>query len=185
MRVAYFDLECWDLKPQFGPLLAASVLDVETGKMKTLRQDTYIKKGLADDMTDDRQLCLDLRDLLETYHITVGYFSKGFDLTHLRSRLVVNGDRPLKVMLHGDPIWQYKGWRGLRPMSSSMKNVAKFLKLGEQKPDVLPEVWMKAKGGNKKAMDEVCDRCEADVRITREIQEKTIDLGYTMNIQRY
>lgn len=184
MKVAYFDLETWDLKPQFGPILAASVLDYGTGEMRTFRVDDYKRRRKAVDMTDDHALCVDLRDHLETFHLTSGWYSKGFDLTHLRSRLVLHKERPLKEMLHLDCIWHYKGWRGLRPMSSKMKHVSEFLGL-ERKPDVEPEVWMKAKGGNRKAMDEVCERCEADVRITAAITERSFDLGLVKNIQRY
>ncbi len=46
-----------------------------------------------------------------------------------------------------------------------MKHVAEFFG-AEKKPDVAPETWMKAKAGNRKAMNEVVERCEADVRIT-------------------
>lgn len=184
MKVAYWDLETWDLKPQFGPILCASVYDSGSDEMRTFRVDDYKRRKKADDMTDDRQLCIDLRDYLETFHLTAGWYSKGFDLTHLRSRLVLHGERPLREMLHMDCIWYFKGWRGLRPMSSKMKYVAEFLGT-EQKPDVTPDVWMKAKGGNRKAMDEVCDRCEADVRVTHQISEKALDLGLVKNIGKY
>lgn len=159
--------------------------------MITLRQDKYVKDGLAEDMVDDKQLCIDLRNLLNEQHITSGWFSKGFDVTHLNTRLVANGERELlKRGLHVDCIWYYKGWRGLKPMSSAMKNVAKFLRNAgvkgmEEKPEVPSEVWQKARVGNKKALDEVCARCEADVRITRAITEFSADLGLIRNIQCY
>ena len=184
MRVATFDLETWDLSPQFGPILCASVLDVGQNEMRTFRVDDYKKKKRALDMTDDHALCVDVRDHLETFHITIGWFSKGFDLAHLRTRLVMHNERPLAEHLHLDCIWHFKGWRGLKPMSSKMKHVAEFLQL-EKKPDVAPEVWMAAKGGNRKAMDEVVERCEADVRITQEITERAIGLGLVKNISRY
>lgn len=184
MNVAFWDIECWDLSPQFGPIICASVLNENTGKMKTFRIDKYIKQGLAEDMTDDHQLCIDVRDHLETFHITSGWFSKGFDMSFLRTRLVMHDERPLKEQLHLDCIWYFKGWRFLKPMSSKMKHVAEFLGL-ESKPDVSPSVWMSAKGGNKKALDEVCDRCEADVRITKAITDKAFELGMVRNIQRY
>lgn len=180
-----WDLETWDLKPQFGPILVASVYDVLNDEMKTFRVDDYKKRRKAKDMTDDHALIVDLRDHLETFDLTVGWFSKGFDLTHLRSRLVMQEERPLAEHLHLDCIWYFKGWRGLRPMSSKMKHVAEFLDLGEKKPDVAPEVWMAAKGGNREAMDEVVERCETDVRITWEITQKAIQLGLVKNIQRY
>lgn len=184
MKTCSWDIETWSLKPQFGPILAASVMDCSTGKMLSFRQDLYVRKGLAEDMTDDTQLCLDLRDYLETFHCTVGYFSKGFDISHLRTRLVEFGERPLKKMHHIDLIWYYKGWRGLKPMSSSMRSVAKFFKM-EQKPEVEPEVWMKAKAGNKKALSEVVERCEADVRITNAILLKSFELDLIGSIQKY
>ena len=184
MRVATWDLETWDLSPQFGPILCASVLDVGQNEMRTFRVDDYKKKKRALDMTDDHALCVDVRDHLETFHITIGWFSKGFDLAHLRTRLVMHNERPLAEHLHLDCIWHFKGWRGLKPMSSKMKHVAEFLQL-EKKPDVAPEVWMAAKGGNRKAMDEVVERCEADVRITQEITERAIGLGLVKNISRY
>lgn len=184
MRVAYWDLETWDLSAEFGPIICASVLDYGAEEMRSFRMDTYLKKGLAEDMTDDHALVVDVRDYLETFHITCGYFSKGFDLAHLRTRLVLHGERPFHKRFHFDPIWGFKGWRGLKPRSSKMKHVANFLNL-EQKPDVDAEVWMKAKGGNKKALDEVVERCEADVRITAAIAERCCELDLLSNIQKY
>lgn len=182
MKVAVFDLETWDLVPEFGPILCASVLSGE--EMTSFRQDSYLRRKLAEDMTDDRQLCLDVRDFLEEHHITVGWFSKGFDLTHLRTRLILHGERPLKQMLHMDPCFAYRGWRGARPKSSKLKHVAEFYGF-EEKPEVGAEVWLKARGGNKKAMDVVQNRCEADVRITAEIAAKTLENGLMKNITFY
>lgn len=152
--------------------------------MKTFRQDAYVRRKKARDMTDDRALLVDLRDHLEQHHVLSGWFSKGFDIPHLRTRLVLHGERPLKELLHLDCIWQYKGWRGIRPRSAKMKHVTAFFGF-EEKPDVPAEVWLKARTGNKKAIDEVVDRCEADVRITRQLAEKTLELGLTKNISRY
>lgn len=185
-RYAIWDVETHDLKPEFGPLLCAAVLLMPEGAMVTMRQDAYIKGGLAADMTDDRQLCCDLRDLLHSRHMHVGYFSTGFDVKQLRTRLAWHGERNLlQRRLHADPIWSFKGWRGLDPMSAKMKNVAKFFRLPEQKPDVLPEVWLKARQGQRAAMDEIVERCEADVRITNELFVKVCDLGLLTGIRSY
>lgn len=187
IKIAIFDIETWDLAADFGPLLCASVLSQEPGrkdKMITLRQDALLREGAAEDMTDDRELCLALRDLLEEHDLSVGYFSKGFDIPHLRTRLVLHGERPLKEMLHYDPIWFVKGWRGLKPMSAKMKHVTKFFGF-EEKPEVAPEVWLKARGGNRKAMDEVCGRCQDDVRITAKIAQEILRLGLPKTLQRY
>ena len=184
MRVGVFDLECWDLKPQFGPILAVSVFDCQTEKMKSFRNDKYVKAGYSEDMTEDAALCVDVREHLETFDILVGWYSKGFDVSHFRTRLVMAGERMLRKHLHIDLLWYYKGWRGLKTKSSSLASVSEFFGL-ETKPGVDPKVWMKAKAGNKKAMDECVDRCEADVRITKEIYYKTLDLELIQNISKY
>ena len=185
-RWAVWDVETWDLKPEFGPLLCVCVLLEPEGVMMTLRQDDYVKGGMADSMADDRQLCCDLRDLLMSRHMHVGYFSTGFDIKQLRSRLAWHGEtRLLERRLHADPIWAFKGWRGLDPMSASMKNVAKFLKLDEQKPEVEPATWLQARLGDKKAMNTVVERCAADVRITKKIFVRTLDLNLMTGIKSY
>lgn len=185
MKIAVFDLETWDLTPTFGPILCGSVLTLPDGEMVTFRQDDYLRDGYATSMIDDAQLCVDLREHLEEHHMTIGYFSKGFDLSHLRSRLAKHGERPLKQMLHFDPIWHFKGWRGIKGQSSKMKHMAEFFDLGEKKPDVPPEVWLLAREGNLDAMNEVVERCEADVRITLELATKAMELDLVKNIGTY
>ena len=152
--------------------------------MITLRQDKYVKANLAEDMTDDRQLCCDLRELLNEQHMHCGYFSKGFDIKHLNTRLALHDEAFIDARLHMDVIWKFKGWRGVSFGGASMKVVARELGL-TQKPEVPSKVWMPAKAGNKKAMDEVCKRCEADVYITQEILEWTMDRNMWKNIQLY
>jgi uncharacterized protein YprB with RNaseH-like and TPR domain len=185
MKIAYWDIETWDLKPQYGPIICASVLLLPGEEMITFRQDEYVKKKKADGPIDDRQLCIDLRDLLHDQHIHAGWYSKGFDITHLNSRLVINGETSLLLpMLHIDAIWYFKGWRGLNPQTSKMKHASELLGV-EPKPDVEPQIWLEARIGEKDAMDEVVQRCEADVRITRALTEKAAELGLIRNIQRY
>ena len=154
--------------------------------MITLRQDAYVAKKLAKDMADDHKLCCDLRDLLHSRHMHIGWFTTGFDIKQLRTRLAWHGETNLlQPRLHCDPIWAFRGWRGLDPMSSKMKNVARFFSLPEQKEDVLPETWLNARLGQKKAMQLVVSRCESDVRITKVIYEKALDLQLIKGIRSY
>ena len=48
MKVAVWDLETWDLSPEFGPVLCASVLDTASGEMKTFRIDDYKRRKKAE-----------------------------------------------------------------------------------------------------------------------------------------
>jgi uncharacterized protein YprB with RNaseH-like and TPR domain len=192
MRIAYFDVEAWDLSPEFAPLLCASILDANTNEMITLRQDKYLRRGnhgrgsgpKVDGMADDEQLLLDLKGILSGYHLTCGWYSKGYDIPLINTRLVKYGHKPLDSFFHLDGTWYFRGWRGIKPKTSKLKHVAEFFDF-EQKPEVMPDVWLNARGGSKKAMDEVVARCEADVRITRACIEKVLDMGLAKNIQRY
>jgi uncharacterized protein YprB with RNaseH-like and TPR domain len=185
LKVAYFDIEATDLKPSIGRILAASVMDDKTGRVTTLRNDAYVKAGKAEDMADDHQLVVDLRDLLETYHITIGWYTKGYDITFINSRLIYYDELPLRSSLHLDAIWYAKGWRGIKPGSASLAATARFLGVNESKMEVGEDIWAKARGGNKAAMDVITKRCESDLRLTRDVVEKLLTAGLVKNISQY
>lgn len=184
IRIAVFDVECWDLSPEFAPLVCASVLDTSTGEMKTFRMDSYKRRGLAEDYTDDRRLLCDLRDHLHTFHMTAGWNSKKFDVPLIRTRLAWYEEELLKGMPHLDAMWAFKGWHGLKPLSCSLKNVSRFFGF-EEKPQLENIEWLKGRVGNKAAIDEIVERCEADVRITAAVTGKALELDLIKNIGRY
>ena len=88
-------------------------------------------------------------------------------------------------MLHIDPIWFYRGWRGVGVRSSKMKVVAEWLGLDEQKMQVPADVWGAARHGDKAALDIVVDRCESDVNITMDIYMFGLNNKLRKGIQRY
>jgi len=186
ISVAYFDLETTDLSGCFGQLLCGSVWSSKPGtKMVTHRIDEMEDKK---DFTDDRSLALAIRNHLEEHRMSVGYFSKGFDVPFLNARLAEHGDRLLSSEFHFDPIWHFKGFHGLKLRSSRMKVVAEFLKI-ERKQDVDIDVWKKclvlAAQGDSEKMDIIVDRCESDVRITAKIAEWCWNNGKPKAFQRY
>ena len=183
MRIAIWDLETSGLEADVGRILCGSILDVTSNKMLSFRNDRIRDKR---NMADDGEIARRLRDELEKYHITVGWYSKGFDIAFLNTRLVKAGHKPLRSHLHLDPIWVCKGWRGLKPRSAKMAVMAEFFNLPERKPGVDVDVWIEAAlGGSRKAMDELVERCEADVRITHQLTIKLLDTGMIKNIQSY
>lgn len=180
MRIAYWDLETTDLKGDVGRILCGVIID-NTGACKVFRND---KIGPC--LADDGEIAKRIRDELENYHITVGWFSKGFDIAFLNTRLVKAGHKTIRPHLHLDSCWYMKGWRGIKPRSASLKVAAEFFDLPERKPDVDVDVWINAAyGGQKKAMDELVERCKADVRLTQGATEALLDSGVVKNIQTY
>lgn len=185
MRVCYWDIETTDLKASFGRIICGSVYHVESNKMVTFRLDKYVRAKKATDMADDRQLCCDLRDEIEKSNVTCGWYSKGFDIPMLNTRLIKHGERRMKTMLHLDAIWYAKGWRGIKPNGASLAAVASFFGLDEGKMAVDADTWIDARHGSKKAMDIIQERCESDVRLTQEVTERLLDADVVKNIQTY
>lgn len=186
MRTAYWDCETWDLSAEFGPLVCASVYSTADRKMRSFRQDEYVEVGDADDSVDDRQLCLDLRDFLESHDLLVAYYGKGFDAPHLRTRLAKYNERILEPRLWIDPIYYFKGWRGLDPQGSSLEDVAAFLpEIDEEKYHVKPDEWLRARMGTPEFVDTAVERCESDVRLLKKVTEAALEHGLVRNIQRW
>jgi uncharacterized protein YprB with RNaseH-like and TPR domain len=177
---AVFDLETTDLKGDFGRLLCGSVLSYPWDGMKTFRIEDYNDGKL----TLDGPLAVVIRDYIEEHQFSIGYYSKGFDIPFLNTRLLAAGERKMKSIFHYDCIWGYKGWRGVKLSGSSMKTVARYLGI-EQKMDVNPAVWVEAKAGDREAIDIIVDRCESDVRITMEIYMHSLTNGLMKNIGWY
>ena len=179
--IAVFDLETTDLKGDFGRLLCGSVLSYPSGRIRSFRIDELNAGSYA----MDGRLAVAIRDEIERHHISAGYYSKGFDISFLNTRLMAAGERKMTPMLHIDPIWFYRGWRGVGLRSSKMKVVAKFLGLDEVKMDVDDEIWVAARTGDKAALDIVVDRCESDCRVTMDIIVHALDNRLMKNIQTY
>ncbi len=181
-RIAYFDIETTDLKGDIGSILVASVLSYPEMEMTTLRIDSY---GHRRHNLDDSSLARDLRDLLEQHHIICGWYSKGFDIPFLNTRLVAAGHRKLENHLHFDPYFQHKGWHGVKLCSASLANVAEFYGLDVRKMHVDKSVWKKAMAGDTGSLDILVDRCESDVLITAEVIQKVFDARLVKNITRF
>jgi uncharacterized protein YprB with RNaseH-like and TPR domain len=179
--IAVFDLETTDLKADFGRLLCGSVLSYPSMEMRSFRIDECNGGSVA----RDGPLAVAIRDEIEQHHMSAGYYSKGFDISFLNTRLMVNNERKMDSMLHIDPIWFYRGWRGANFRSSKMKVVAKVLGLEETKQEVPDEVWINARHGDKGSLDILVDRCESDVRITMDIIVHALSNRLMKNIQTY
>ena len=180
-RIATFDLETTSLIGDYATILCGSVLSYPSMDMKTYRLDECKRK----DMTDDSNLSVLIRDKLEEHDILMGWFSKGFDVSMLNTRLIAGGNRKLEGMLHYDGCFSYRGWHGLKPRSSKLSVVAEFYDLEDRKMPIDIQVWRSASVGNKEAMDLLVERCESDVWITAQVIERDFRNRLVKNITRY
>lgn len=180
-RIAYFDMETTGLRPEFDRIICASIYSYPSGDMVTYRID----ETKHEDFADDRELAILVRDELERHHIISGWNSKGFDIPFLNTRLNAQGEKRVSSKLHIDAMYQYRGWRGVKPRNSRLSTVAEFWNLDERKMDVDGQVWVKAQGGNTKAINILVERCESDARLTAKIVAKTFEADLIRNIEKY
>lgn len=163
-NMAFLDIEATDLKGNFGRMLCISIADV-FGNVQTLRGDDPRFAGVK--RRDDSRLAVAARDLLESYDQWVGWNSKMYDIPFIDTRLLIAGERPLrKDVMHIDPMWK-AGRFSLTLHSRRLDAVAKTFRLDAQKTPLDFDTWQDAAEGEKWAMDQVVEHCEADVLALR------------------
>lgn len=179
--IGYFDLETTGLRPEFGSIICCSVLTYPSGDWHDFSINDYETEGMFDDL----ELSLDIKNCLEQHDILVGWNSKGFDVPFLNTRLAYGGEKKLQTHLHIDPMYCFRGWHGIKPSSSSLKSVAEFFRFPIGKMHVEKEVWIRANGGDKKAIALLSARSRSDVELTAMVTHKAFELGLVKNIGRY
>lgn len=164
-NIAYWDLETTDLGAWTGDLLVASIVD-QYGRATTRDRFEFEQASPL----DQKGLAVWTRDELEKYDMAVAWNGLNFDIGFLNAKLSFYGQRPLRRMLHIDPMYKMRGGRyGMRIGSSKLKNVALYFDTPDKKPDVAPEVWRRADHGDADALRELRVRCEADCQVMRQI----------------
>lgn len=176
MRIVSFDLETTDLRANMGILLCGSFQPIVPEGYYSNHHDTppkpYTfklerKKGDKYNANPDRDLAVAIRDELEKYNLIVGFNSKLFDLPFLNSRLLAHNERRAHIQWHLDVMFQLRGTQN-RIGGSSLLTAQQFLGIGgddEGKTKLDWDIWKAAGLGDPKAMAEVMDHCERDVKV--------------------
>lgn len=170
MKVLFFDTESTDLSASWGRILCASFVGLE-GEPYTFRGDT--KPYRSRSKIDDSKLVVAIRDELESADIVVGWNSILHDQPLLNARLVLAGERPLRVgekhsSHHVDLMW-YAGGNSMKIGGRRLDTVAKFFKCDNQKTPLDGEAWQRAAVGERDAMDQIVEHCQYDVLVLRDL----------------
>lgn len=160
VKVAIWDVETSNLKPDFAVMLCAGVKPY--GK-----EPVMLWKGRNG--VNDKKLVKSVKDELEKYDILVSYYGLGFDLKFLNSRLLYWGYEPVKERFHIDVYRIARKLFNITPRR--LATVSYFLKI-EGKDHVEGETWMRAAlEGDKRAIEAIVDHCKRDT----EVLEKVFD----------
>jgi uncharacterized protein YprB with RNaseH-like and TPR domain len=168
--VAVFDIETSNLNADFGIILCAVIMDVNTKEIKILRWDEMPE--FKKDRSSDKQLCQAIKKELESYDVIIGYNSSKFDIPFLNTRLIKNGCEMLTGIKHIDLLYSVR--YHLKLSRNTLENLTDFLETKDRKTKVDGSQWTKAlvmagtpKG--KKAMDYIVEHCVYDVKTLAEV----------------
>lgn len=163
-NIAFWDLETTNLKAFMGRVLCGSVADV-FGNVKTFRVDETTRENLI----DDRELVVSIRDYIEQFDVWVTWNGKLFDKPFLNARLMEHGERPLRTdIMHIDAMYYAKG-QFMKIGSARLVNVQRFLDAANSKTEISWKEWQLAAAGDADAMNIVVEHCEADCLVLREV----------------
>ena len=173
-RVILWDLECSNLKANFGYLLS--------GAWKVLGEKKVHCISIADsktfdrDPTNDKILCKELLKSLEGADIWVAHFGKWFDRPFLNTRLLGHGLPPLP------PIPLVDTWKvskdNLRLNSNRLATIAAWAGV-EEKTALDGGIWVKGMAGHKPSIRYIVKHNIQDVIVLEQVYEKIKCLSTT------
>lgn len=163
-----FDLETSDLQADRGVILCASYeSSEEPRKIRTIRQDDRrVNPNWDKSRGNDREIVRRMSDVIRAHDVIVAHNGTRFDLPYLRTRALAWGLPPLLEVKIVDPCTI--AWRKFKLRSNSLGVVADHLGIRDKKTPLDMSLWMDATlNGNRKAMDNIVEHCEADIRVLR------------------
>jgi uncharacterized protein YprB with RNaseH-like and TPR domain len=159
--IAFFDIECTSLGPDYGSVLVASLKPWGKKPMSF----SVVQPG------DDLIAVSTIAEALKGYKLWVSYYGKGFDVPFLQARLLRHGLPPLQKSPHADMYFSLR--RTLNLSRGSMAHIAAWLKLPEQKMGVSADVWSQVIKEPQKHLKTLIARCESDCAVLEKLWHKT------------
>lgn len=109
---------------------------------------------------NDQRVVREAKDALESYSAWVGYYSKGYDVPMLNTRLLRWGRLPLEKRPHIDMYYVLK--YSLLTARRSQGHLLSWLETPEEKMTVSAETWNRILHDYKRTMPLMVRRCESD-----------------------
>lgn len=159
--MAFFDIEASGLRGDYNSILCISVKPY--GKKPT----SFSVKAVGNDVKVVREA----RDFLESFDAICGYYSKGFDIPMINTRLLKWGLAPVKKRPHIDMYYQLK--HKLLTARRSQGHLLSWLGTPDQKMSVSADVWAQIASDVDTHMPGMIKRCESDCAGLEGLYKKT------------
>ncbi len=175
LSVAIFDIETTDFWADTGFMLCACVKFLGNRTIYTFRIDEYPR--YEKDRTNDKRAVSDLAKLLRRADYLSGWYSFGFDLKFINTRLLYHNLPLLRYDNHID-LWKQARKR-LKLKSNRLVNVERALDLDHNKTPLDPRVWQRAIAGHKyRGMNDVVKHCKCDIKTTEDAYYRLLPTAY-------
>lgn len=157
MKTVFFDIEAGGLQVPFDQLLCCA--------FKEYGKPPYVLSRKPGD-TNDKELCIKIKEELEKYDHLVSYYGIGYDKAFISGRLLKYGLKPLRRQLHTDCYQIAK--KLFRWTLHSLRLIVICEHLGiKGKSRVEPAIWEQFKydalSGKREALKHIVKHCKYDV----------------------
>ncbi len=156
--IILWDIEATSLNADFGHLLCVGWKRLGEKKVNIIRLDDY--PSFKRDKQNDKRVAFDTYTALSQASIWVTWYGVKFDVPFVNSRLLAHGFGPMPPIKHIDGWWVCR--QNLKLSSNRLQSCSDFFDLDDKTP-LSRKIWKRASKGDKEAIDEVVEHCEADV----------------------
>lgn len=159
--LCFFDIEATGFRGDYNSILVISV--------KPFAKPAYsfhIKQP-----GNDNKVVRQAKEFLESFDCWCGYYSKGFDIPMLNTRLLKWGVDPVEKKHHIDMFFTLKA--NLATSRKSLAHMCAWLDTPEQKMSVSPEVWNEILYNTDSTMQTMVERCESDCSTLEHLYNRT------------
>jgi len=183
------DIEATDLKADFGTVLTVDVIRIDPTGVMQYKPESFnlfdykenrgtwvpeggtLKQGKPMVRTnDDALLLVDVQKRLSEADIWTGWYSKGYDLPFLNTRMLLAGVPPLPPIPHIDLYFTARS--NYKLSSNRLAAWQEFLNLTDAKTPLLRKTWREAGAGDLEALKYVSEHCHQDVLVLRGVYER-------------
>lgn len=181
-KILIFDIETCPLLSYTWGLWEQNVIDVKNNwymlsfSAKWLGEKKITTKGLIDyksfkkDMENDKELVEDLWKLMDEADVVIAHNGKAFDVKKSNARFIAHGLTPpsgykiIDTMLVARRYFKFD--------SNSLKNLAKYLKVGQKMETGGFQLWKDCMIGEKKAWKKMLRYNKQDVIVLEDVYLK-------------
>lgn len=169
-KVGFLDIESSSLVATYGIIWSYCIKEENGKTISNVITPNEMKKHIY-----DKRLLKDFCNDVRKFNRVMTWYGAKFDIPMLRTRCLFWGlDFPLyKEISHTDLYYTAK--HKLKLHSNKLEVVAKFFGIKAKAHPLLPEIWLKAFGGEQEALDYILTHNKEDVITTEKVYYKLQD----------